>query len=354
MERTQSASHFVDLTVSGIDLHDWSAWSVSADGKTIATAPRFGVEGVVVVDVATGAAESRAGEALVEADRPLFWRPVESAFWDESARASFSLPPPHDRGYTSLRNTGTGVLARLARIDGRLTLQVWSHQEEISWFKEIAPAPDSAGIALSPSGDLLALVQYDHDGLIRATAYGTQDGVPRWTSELPLRSTIVTMFVRQPVYFSDDGASVWVAGTRGSGEPLDYVVSELSARDGRAGRTVGVDRLTASTDKSYVSTGISRQHLWVGSVAYNPGGDGRGPARWFCDYSLYELGRSKPAFDPSGDAVRWHSVFGEPTDVDHTARALRPTKDGGVVLIQAQGRGIRITTWTGPPGARSR
>jgi hypothetical protein len=335
----------VALSDGSVDLHDWRAWSVSSDGSMVATAAAFGAPGGVAIDVATGAIERQGDARLVDADRPLWWLPGERGFRDPGAQVTFAVPDD-DASTAALRNDGAGRLARLARGPSGLRLQMWNASAAMAWSAAIEPVPDTAGIALR--GDTVVLAQATGDGAIGVRAYAVADGAVRWSATSALVA-LASSPVWQPVGFTDDGA-VWIAGAPAGG--VTPTIEQRGAGDGAAGPRFTVDKLPANGGGfGAVSTGGGRSGFWVASVAYNPGGDRRGPSRWFASYALY-AGGGPPAVDSEVRDADLRAVFDEARGDDSRARALRPAAGGGMVLVSVRGRGLRVTRWATPPGAR--
>lgn len=332
---------------------DWQDWSVSADGlKIAATSPHGHV--AVLIDVTSGAVERHGETWLLDADRPLFTSD-QHAFEDPGAQLTFVLPPgdgPQDE--TEFRNTGTGVLARLTRADRAaptpLRLQVWNHQAALSWSTDVTPAPDTAGIAVSPSGDTVVLVQSTGSGRIGVRAFDVRDGRVRWSHDSELHGSDRTWQLSQPVYFSDDGASIWVGG-KAAGTPKQ-VIEQLDVRDGKSVRTFELPHpLPEGRSRVAVTAAALREQIWIATVAYYERRDGGPPSNWSSTYTLYDLGRSEPVIDTEVRSDDQATIFDEPRTASSTARAFRPIAGGGAVLVQAHGDGLRVTTWHGPPGA---
>lgn len=368
----------VGIPTGVVDLHDSRAWSVSADGGMVAAARDFGWRrpGVVVIDVASGAIERHGEAEFIAADRPL-WR-LPDGLHDPGAQMTFVVPPEDEKfesnpsaAYSAteaLSNDGTGVLARLIRSDGgaHLRLQVWNRQTAVTWTTEIEPVPDTAGIALSPSGDAVALVQATDGpskdprvqqlGPISVRLYDVRDGRLRWSVGSMLQGAS-NSWVRQPVGFSDDGAALWIAGSSATSEAM--FVEERGAGDGALGRTISVDHVGVGDNDS---VGLSHTHLWIASVSYFQGSHLEPRSSWSSDYSLYAIGTRRPMLDTESSApyrdgeIDRRAVFDEVQPrgplIDSSVRAMRPTTGGGVVLVQAHGDGLRVTTWKKPPGVR--
>ena len=355
----------VAIPPGAVDLHDWSAWSVSPDGGTIAVARGFGWPGGVMIDVASGTIENQGDARLVEADHPLWWQPTERVLRDPGARMSFAVPPDESANDTAaLRNDGAGVLARLVRSGDKLRLQVWNREAAVTWTTEIDPVPDTAGIALSPSGDTVALaqstqvrsedLQAERRRPISVQLYDVRDGALRWSTESALLGDSISP-LRQPVGFSADGAALWIAGRSATSE--ERFVEERSSRDATAGRIIWVDH-GGIDDTDTVC--LSRTHLWIAGIVYSEASHLRPSTLWHASYALYAIGTRMPVFDtdslpPYRDgAIDRRSVFDEGprgAQEDSRVRAMRPLTDGGVVLVQGHGDSLRVTTWKTPPGA---
>jgi|GEM_PF-3862634 len=348
----------VQLEGAAIDLDDWDAWSVSPDGKLIVVAPGFRRDHAVVIDVASGACESRDG-VLLPADSPLFRLHGTPQLWDEAAQRGFATPPEDfsKLDYEGFRNDGAGRLVRLARFgNARLTLQVWDRQEAVSWSKEFLPAPDTAGVAISPSGDVVAMVEASAERAMTVTAYDTRNGTRRWSVAASVRPN-GSPFLNQRIEFSDDGALIWINGLQVGSN--DGMLESLYVSDGAKASSVPIDRTMPNVDgdTNAGDAAFIGAYLWTATVRHaRPVRRHGGPPvedHWVCEYTLYRLGRPSPVVWTSVRADDRRAVFGSADRDNCTARAMRPLRGGAVMAVRTHGSGLRITTWKLPPGAQS-
>ncbi len=338
------------LRLEGVDFES-RAWVAGHDAKLLAIASAFDAFGeVMLVELGMGTFEMRTEVALARSDRPLLWYGYERRYVEPESNATFDLPIDSlDReADVHLSNNGRGALVRLARsFDGsRMTLQGWNGQPAPLWTKEIAPLPIGAGLALSPAGDLVALVSvFDDPGPTKLTIFDARTGERRWQGHSALFS-FMPQHVDEQVAFSDDGSAVYVHGsmrTKGQAtgfEGWDAATGEITTR-------FQVEGALASWDGTLLA--ISKKTVSFGKVTYFDGNNADfGPfakpderPSWRCEYEEFALSSARARVDTSLHDADYARLFGNKASESCSTRAMLPVA-GGVMFVRSEIDRLRV------------
>ncbi len=158
-----------------------------------------------------------------------------------------------------------------------------------------------SGVALSPDGELIGVVEENDDDRLEVTLLDARDGRERWRTTLHLRNNVPSAQVSVPVMFSTDGASLHVGGAAVLRPPPAQMWVDIDVTTGRAGGGTAVDLLGGTNERQVSTAGISKGLLWSGSVIRFSESHTSPGVRWSCDYSSVELGRDKLRFQPERD-----------------------------------------------------
>lgn len=331
------------------------AWVASSDGLLLAVADQFEVFGdVALVDVLHDAVEIRSDVSLVRSNRPLLWRRYEARFEDPTSNATFDLPSGSIDGYgtrIAIRNTDRGHMVRLARsADGeRMTLQAWSKGPAMTWSMDLVPMPAGAGVALSSSGDTIAMLSVtDERGFMSLAVFDAATGNRRWSKQSRLLTPMPSA-VDELVHFDDHGL-VYVHGR----EPAEKDGITFEGRDVATGSVIRRFTLLGTLPPAADALlRIGETTASFGRVTYF---DGRGsdiapfarPARSprrSCEFEAYKLqhgDRLTPTLRTSVSDQDFALVFGRNDAEDCRTRAMFAVGDR-VMFIRAEGGRLRVS-----------
>ncbi len=341
------------VVAPGLDPSAWRAWSATRDGAIVAGAPEFDTVGTVALfDAKNRRVDARSAVALRRSERPLLWDPVLARHLDVSTGAVFALPPDLEpeasESSAAISNNGAGTMARLLRhANGAMTLTVWHRSEAPSWTIAVDPVPAGAGVSVSPTGDVVALLTVPlRDGPPTLTLFDSKTGTPRWRTESRL-STTAADSLRELVAFSDDGNFVFVRG-RKDGKHLAF------ERRSIASETVD-NEFTVQTPlavRNDTFLGITGRHARFGasnhSVPSHPIGPlGTDRREWWCEFVEVDLRTGERRLDTSLGGADYQRVFRANPTADCATHALLRIM-GATVLVRPSAEEVVLTSFPGP------
>jgi hypothetical protein len=343
----------IEAPASANELPDWALWTVSADGRWVAAAPYRGATGGWALDTSKRSFTALGDLQLVVAERVITLDPINRVYTDLESATQFQLPSGETvvPRYERVTATGGGVLARLSRDrdDEPARILVWHKQATPSWERTAAAGYLDVGIALSPDGARLGLVEKEPGERMAVTLLDAMTGQEVWKVHVDLESTIGSAQVGIPVMFGADGSTLFVAGNANLPAPgADYRWMELSTGNGAAEQMTAVDLLGATSDGVAATAGVANAHLWSAQIARFPESHRNPIVQWSCEYRRVVRGRTKQGFDPDGDSKRQRQVMGA-DGLGCPTRAIRGTISDGLTVVRVAGSRLRVLNWSTPP-----